>query len=74
MEPHRCPKCDAPVVDRRSPLCTTCHEPLPVEWIMTPEQVAKVEMIDRHAKAEHAAALNDLDTIPTDSDPAPELD
>jgi hypothetical protein len=67
MEPHRCPKCDAPVVDRRSPLCTTCHEALPAEWIMTPEQIAKVEMIDRHAKAEHVTALNDLDEIPSDS-------
>jgi hypothetical protein len=65
--PHRCPKCDALVVDRRSPVCTNCHEALPAEWIMSPEQVTKVEEFDAHAKAEHAAAMTDLD--PT-NDPA----
>jgi hypothetical protein len=59
--PHRCPKCDALVVDRRSPVCTNCHEALPGDWIMTPEQIAKVEEIDSHAKAEHAAAMEALD-------------
>ena len=39
-EVHRCPICNALVVDRRSPVCTTCHEALPADWIMTPEQVS----------------------------------
>ncbi len=51
--PHRCPKCQALVVDRRSPVCTTCRAALPKEWVMSPEQVAKVMAIDQDA-AEHA--------------------
>jgi len=61
VTPHRCPKCDALVVDRRSPVCTTCHEAFPAEWIMNPEQVAKVENIDARAKAEHASAMEALE-------------
>jgi len=60
-EPHRCPKCHALVVDRRSPTCTTCREALPAEWIMTPEQAAKLMAIDREIKAEHAASIRRLD-------------
>jgi hypothetical protein len=67
LEPHRCPKCNALVVDRRSAICTTCHEPLPAEWLMTPEQIAKVTELDAHARAEHNALMTDLDNIPTDS-------
>jgi len=59
--PHRCPKCHALVVDRRSPVCTTCRAALPKDWIMTPEQVAKTAAINREIKAEHAASLNTLD-------------
>jgi hypothetical protein len=67
VTPHRCPKCDAPVVDRRSPICTNCHEALPAEWIMSPQQIAKVEELNAHAKAGHAAAMEALE--PT-NDPA----
>jgi hypothetical protein len=68
MEPHRCPKCNALVVDRRSPLCTTCHQALPEEWVMSAEQIAKVTELDAHARAEYATAMNDLET----SSPKPE--
>ncbi len=61
MDVHRCPQCNALVVDRRSSVCTTCHEDLPADWIMTPEQVAKVEEFDAHAKAEHTAAMEALE-------------
>ena len=62
-EIHRCPKCDALVVDRRSTVCTTCHEALPKEWLMTPEQIARIEAIDAAARAEHATAMDDLDAV-----------
>ena len=61
MQPHRCPKCNALVVDRRSPVCTTCRQALPKEWVMTPEQVAKTNAIDQEIRAEHAASLRTLD-------------
>jgi hypothetical protein len=67
VEAHRCPKCNALVVDRRSPLCTTCHEALPTEWVMTPEQINKVTEQDAHARAEHNASMTDLENIPTES-------
>jgi hypothetical protein len=59
--PHRCPKCRALVVDRRSPVCTTCRTALPQDWVMTPEQVAKTNAIDQEIRAEHQASLNTLD-------------
>jgi hypothetical protein len=55
------------VVDRRSPVCTNCHEELPADWIMSPEQVAKVQDFDARAKAEHSAAMTELEPS---SDPA----
>jgi hypothetical protein len=58
--PHHCPKCNALVVDRRSPVCTTCRTALPEDWIMTPEQASKVEAIDREARAEHASVMRIL--------------
>lgn len=61
MDTHRCPQCNALVIDRRFPFCTTCHAALPEEWVMTPEQVAKVSMIDAHARAEHATAMSQLE-------------
>lgn len=64
-QPHRCPKCHALVVDRRSPACTTCHATLPADWIMTPQQVDKVMAIDKEIRAEHAASMKNLDP-PTD--------
>jgi len=70
MDTHRCPQCFALVVDRRFPRCTTCHTVLPEEWVMTPEQVAKVTTIDAHARAEHATAMAQLEpAIPVDTDP-----
>jgi hypothetical protein len=59
--PHRCPKCHALVVDRRSPVCTTCRAQLPADWIMTPEQAGKVMAIDKEIRAEHAASMKYLD-------------
>ncbi len=67
VEAHRCPKCNALVVDRRSPLCTTCHEPLPAEWVFSPEQTAKITELDAHARAEHTALMNDLEDIIVDN-------
>ena len=61
METHRCPKCDALVVDRRSAVCTTCKTALPAEWILSPEQIQKLETFERSAKAEYNAAMNELD-------------
>jgi hypothetical protein len=59
--PHRCPKCNALVVDRRSPVCTTCRAALPADWVMTPEQAAKTNAIDAKIKAEHADSIMTLD-------------
>jgi len=58
--PLRCPKCNALVVDRRSPVCTTCRAALPKDWIMTPEQTAKVEASDREARTEHLETMKTL--------------
>ncbi len=60
LEPLRCPKCHALVVDRRSPTCTTCREALPAEWVMKPAQVAKIMEIDRECRAEHDEAMKAL--------------
>jgi hypothetical protein len=60
----RCPACSALVVDRRFPNCTTCHAALPAEWVLTPEQIEKIEMIDQHARAEHGAAMEALEPNP----------
>jgi hypothetical protein len=59
--PHRCPKCNALVVDRRSPVCTTCRAALPAAWVMSPAQAAKLKEIDEKTKAEHLASLRTLD-------------
>ena len=59
--PHRCPECHALVVDRRSPVCTSCRATLPPEWVMTPEQAAKTTAIDTEIRREHVASLNTLD-------------
>jgi hypothetical protein len=48
-------------VDRRFPACTTCHEKLPEEWMMSPEQIAKVAAIDQSARAKFSAAIEELD-------------
>lgn len=59
--PPRCPGCGALVVDRRSPVCTTCRAALPKDWVMTPEQAAKTNAIDKEIRAEHTASMNTLD-------------
>jgi hypothetical protein len=59
--PLHCPHCGALVVDRRFANCTTCQAALPPEWVLTPEQVAALETIDQHARAEHAALSDALD-------------
>ena len=72
MEPHRCPKCNALVVDRRSPVCTTCRVPLPADWVMTPKQATDVHAQDLAAKAEHLASMKQLDSVKSSSEiPAP---
>jgi len=62
-EPHRCPKCHALVVDRRSAACTTCRTALPAEWVMTKEQTSKMMAIDRSARSEHTSSMKVLDKI-----------
>jgi len=52
------------VVDRRSAFCTTCRAPLPADWIMAPEQAAKIAAIDQGARAEHAEALKMISNAP----------
>lgn len=59
--PHRCLKCNALVVDRRSPVCTTCRTALPPDWVMTPDQATKTMAIDAEIKAEHADSMMTLD-------------
>jgi hypothetical protein len=65
-QPHRCPKCNALVVDRRSSVCTTCRKPLPADWIMTPGQAAKTMKLDAECRAEHTAAMKALNNPWTD--------
>ena len=61
LQPHRCPKCNALVVDRRSPVCTTCRVHLPPTWVMTPKQAAKVMDLDAQARALHVQEMRALD-------------
>lgn len=68
----RCPACNALVVDRRFPTCTTCHAELPKEWILTSDQVTKLAQFDRSARAEYNATMNDLDA-PGESEPTADL-
>jgi hypothetical protein len=63
LQPHRCPKCNALVVDRRSPVCTTCRQALPADWIMTPRQTTKVMKIDAQCRAEHASTMKHLNQL-----------
>jgi hypothetical protein len=77
--PLHCPACGALVVDRRFANCTTCRAELPADWVLAPEQLAQLERLDQHARAEHAAILEELDvsndpTSPTDLtiDPPPD--
>jgi hypothetical protein len=64
----RCPKCSALVVDRRFAQCTNCHADLPKEWVMTPEQIAKVTAIDQEARAEHGAVMEALEPDPENTE------
>ena len=38
-----CPHCQAVVLSRRNKLCGFCQEPLPVEIVLTPAQIAAIE-------------------------------
>jgi len=67
-EPHRCPKCHALVVDRRSAACTTCRAALPAEWIMTKEQTAKTMAIDKTSRAQYADSMKMLNSIKSSSE------
>ena len=60
-QPHRCPKCNALVVDRRSPVCTTCRQALPKEWVMTADQTAKMMKLETHNRATHQEEMRSLD-------------
>ncbi len=60
-QPKRCPQCHALVVDRRSPVCTTCRAGLPAEWIMSKDQAAKVMALDAQARAQHVQEMRSLD-------------
>ncbi|HEY0257462.1 MAG TPA: hypothetical protein VGC39_08465 [Candidatus Methylacidiphilales bacterium] len=60
-QPHRCPKCNALVVDRRSPVCTTCRAALPADWVMTPEQTAKMMKLEAQNRAAHLEEMRALD-------------
>jgi hypothetical protein len=70
QQPHRCPKCHALVVDRRSPVCTTCREALPKEWVMTTEQAAKVMQLDAQARAHHVQEMRKIDPLSDPNVPA----
>ncbi len=59
--PLRCPQCGALVVDRRFAACTSCHAELPVDWVLSEEQISKLAAIDQSARAEHAAAMSEMD-------------
>jgi hypothetical protein len=61
FQPKRCPHCNALVVDRRSPVCTTCREALPAEWVMTKEQAATVTKLDAQARALHKQEMRMID-------------
>jgi len=61
LQPKRCPKCNALVVDRRSMTCTTCQADLPKEWVMSKQQVAKVAQLDAQARALHKQEMQSLD-------------
>lgn len=69
VQPLRCPKCHALVVDRRFANCTTCHEALPAEWVMKRAEAAKLMASDRECRAEHQAAMKALRRPLSSSDP-----
>jgi hypothetical protein len=52
------------VVDRRSAVCTTCRAPLPADWIMSPEQAAKMMAVDKEIRAEHADSMKMISNAP----------
>jgi hypothetical protein len=60
-QPLRCPHCQALVVDRRFPNCTTCGQALPAEWVMSKAQAAKMMKIDAQARALHTQEMRNLD-------------
>jgi hypothetical protein len=48
-------------MDRRRVECTTCHVPLPEEFLLTSKQTEELAVGDQHARAEHSAAMGQLD-------------
>ncbi len=71
IQPRRCPKCHALVVDRRSPVCTTCRAALPAQWIMTPEQATKMMKLEAQNRAAHQQEMRSLDPPLCDPDLPP---
>jgi hypothetical protein len=63
IQPRRCPHCNALVVDRRSPACTTCRAALPAEWIMTKVQANKVMKLDADCRAFQKQELQKIDPL-----------
>ncbi len=63
LRPLRCPHCNALVVDRRSPVCTTCRAALPADWVMTPQQTAKMMQLDAQARAQQLEEMRKIDAM-----------
>jgi hypothetical protein len=61
--PLRCPSCNALVVDRRSVVCTTCRKALPADWVMSPQQKAKMAALERQARLHHLESMRSLDPL-----------
>jgi len=53
-----------------SPLArlTTCRAELPKEWIMSKEQVAKLDQIDVDSRKEHAESMQRWDRLKSSSE------
>jgi hypothetical protein len=51
------------VVDRRSPVCTTCRAALPADWVMTPQQTAKMMQLDAQARAQQLEEMRKIDAM-----------
>ncbi len=71
LQPRRCPKCQALVVDRRSAACTTCRTALPADWVMTAGQAAKMMQLEAQNRATHVQEMRALDPPLCDPDLPP---
>jgi hypothetical protein len=47
---YTCPKCQATVLSRKVQFCTTCKQPLPVEFRLSAEELAALEKETEAAK------------------------